>query len=1316
MRRQQIATQPLREETIYEDVPELYTEHMPDEGANEHHAGEIEEEIDSAETQITSFFHNRDLFERYCVVDGHSDLQAGTRRSTMDQVEFLTMLRMLGLTDDSHNSPTVDCLRGHRRITRMQAVGIFRAASGADAARESLAQRRVQLKVAAAQDKTQMNVGELDFALYCAATSAIAQELVRRQTPPISNMAREETSNASLVSSTSGLRINKTQVESRRLRRARLQRAIEFSPLKRGVTLEYEAYRNEKRAPFARNRPAQFDSSNAQLASQCESEIDETLRDDAQQSQVLRFLMDRRLFGKYCMVNGMGSCLHGVSAQKTMDLTKFLHMLDEVGAMKAGNVGREAYENISAPAGNRCREHGTEKEMPEGHNRRIPAIEGAEGLQPSPLTKKQAIQCYRAAVAQAKGQAQIAKGELNYELYMIAVTFVSNVYVHGEPQVSHEVRTGPNGRLSCPPAIPVLPAVDHISEVYHKILAELPRPRPNGEDSLLDETEALLLDPQLFQKYCAIEGHSDLQSSARRNTMDQYEWLHLLADLGLMPAEFLRENKIVDPFELIQHKKRLQQKHHKKRSQPKHQSLITRLNLLSKEDAMAIFRRALGLTQKKSAIANGELGFRRYCDAAQLAARRLVHDEDLKPEPAPPSNATRILKQKQKRSHRHKNTEDLELEWNARFTVPSRSGRNKVAKVSQLRPARDEKEKTQSRTMKVSYTVTNDTQHGSNVSPSTLNASVERALSSECMQLAQCGDRGMLRDEFCARFATKEAFDSAHSFGVNFLTKACDDDKAPSVELRRRALHEAVVESLKNANLIAEFIDRQDVLALLELTSVELEIEQEEAQKMTESLNLQNRWQRSVKFGGHEDGDVRETRLFSSALPPDFTDLSVLNGNTTSVEEQSGAKRLDDKDCWPAGKGSSAGGREEDGGAESAGYWVLRAGKKEWVAKPSVDSAEKESYAAILADLPRPRKLGEFPLMDELDKLLLDPVLFEKYCLVDGHSSLQKGARSTQMDQHEWLKCLSDLGLIRADAKIKAAAQPFQSQHPTVGLKLECTLSKAQAISAFRAALTKSDDELNFRRYCAAVQAAVKLLGKNQSSGASSSLLWPFKMFRDCFDRIAKEIDIKVLENFLDSHHGWCCIQRTAEDGNIPSLGDTLGGAKRQLLRTPWTQEHPQAAVRPRTSVRKLVMQQKKRRIQHLQREADKRASHLMRLQAHAAETRRQAEIEHIKESKMQRWREALVAVEAKMQEIEEEGELRLQQGEKPMTIKTSPAAEKALQINGELVREGEHTLNQDGERAIAEDEREVPAYTRLPALMKKSSLAARLGFANLSV
>ncbi|MGB1601612.1 MAG: hypothetical protein ACPIOQ_53270, partial [Promethearchaeia archaeon] len=253
----------------------------------------------------------------------------------------------------------------------------------------------------------------------------------------------------------------------------------------------------------------------------------------------------------------------------------------------------------------------------------------------------------------------------------------------------------------------------------------------------------------------------------------------------------------------------------------------------------------------------------------------------------------------------------------------------------------------------------------------------------------------MLRDEFCVRFATKEAFDSAHSFGVNFLTKACDDDKAPSVELRRRALHEAVVESLKNANLIAEFIDRQNVLALLELTSVELEIEQEEAQKMTESLNLQNRWQRSVKFGGHEDGDVRETRLFSSALPPDFTDLSVLNGNTTS------------------------------GGAESAGYWVLRAGKKEWVAKPSVDSAEKESYAAILADLPRPRKLGEFPLMDELDKLLLDPVLFEKYCLVDGHSSLQKGARSTQMDQHEWLKCLSDLGLIRADAKIKAAAQPF---------------------------------------------------------------------------------------------------------------------------------------------------------------------------------------------------------------------------------------------------------------------------------------------------
>lgn len=194
-----------------------------------------------------------------------------------------------------------------------------------------------------------------------------------------------------------------------------------------------------------------------------------------------------------------------------MDMHEFLYMLDEVGVLKVGELrrGDASFKTKSI------------KDIPAGGPGRIPDI---EGLERHLLSKKQATTCFRAGMAQATTQQLIASGELNYDLYKIAAKLVATIYVHGEPE--SEMPSGKSGskqagRASCPPVIPLVPPVQSHAEIYGKILEALPRPRPNGADQTLDEVEELLLDASVFERFCVRDGHSALQSAARRSTMDQ---------------------------------------------------------------------------------------------------------------------------------------------------------------------------------------------------------------------------------------------------------------------------------------------------------------------------------------------------------------------------------------------------------------------------------------------------------------------------------------------------------------------------------------------------------------------------------------------------------------------------------------------------------------------------------------------------------------------------------------------------------------------------------------------------------------------------
>ena len=95
-------------------------------------------------------------------------------------------------------------------------------------------------------------------------------------------------------------------------------------------------------------------------------------------------------------------------------------------------------------------------------------------------------------------------------------------------------------------------------------------------------------------------------------------------------------------------------------------------------------------------------------------------------------------------------------------------------------------------------------------------------------------------------------------------------------------------------------------------------------------------------------------------------------------------------------------------------------------------------------------------------------------------------------------------------------------------------------------------------------------------SGPYAAVLWPFAAFRACFDNVAAAVALESLEAFLASPHAWCPVPDSCADSSpVNSQGASKHRRKRQVPPTPWTQAHPTAVFRPRTSVRLLMLNQK---------------------------------------------------------------------------------------------------------------------------------------------
>ena len=1022
MRRQQAILRQLREEPIEEELPPPPPDEKPAE-ASEHDDETVEEEIDTLFNQVEAFLLDRELFVRHTVAEGHSDLQQGDRRNTMDRKEFLIMLRSLGVMEDSENAPMdAALLKITRKISKGEATRAFLDAGGVEAAREAAAKNRNKVN-ARSRKQAQLAISELDYEMYSRAATSIATLLTSSNNleRPKDHAPRDA---RTVVASNSGIQMERLELE-RSLKKTK-ERTIQASPFKSAMPKHFQKYREERRKLLFSNLPASFHCPDAPPAAEGVDQID-IPSEDSLQDKVEHFLCDKLLFFKYCMIEGHSSLQSG-SRQKSMDLKEFMYMLNEIGALKAGELGRGAVKfdqksTIKEAGGEGC----------------IPAI---EGLKPKLLNKKQATNCFRAAMAQAKTPALIAAGELNFELYRIAGRLVAKLYVHGEPEEVEVEEAGVKGggRASCPPVIPLVPPVSSNTEIYTRILEELPRARPNGEDPILDEIEELFFNPDRFEKYCALEGHSDLQSSSRRSTMDQYEWFRFLVDLGLMPADVLKENKIVDPF---------LQKKEKSKPPPKYPDVVNKLQCrLTKEQAVSVFRRALGLAQKMYGAPSGELNFRRFCTAAQLAAQLLVYGEDRNAdtEDSAPRKVRRLLPG-QPRARPKKKPEELP-EWNGRFTVPNDKDVFKKAQKEQMIQNQSD--------AKVSFKISSDESQ-----PERLR--VEHALSKKCLDLAANGDRTMLREEFCTRFATREAFAVATSFASAMISRtnsSTKDTSTPSnmqasrtssieeeiqgnalaqdvntesnlTRSRKTILYEAVVDTLEQVHLVPGFIGREAIMEILASSE----------EKGTDTSSKMNSRPKSVSFG-------KEPRVEESAgrKMPEVSS-SVCHHNR---------QRKTCKHC-----------------AEEAAN--------------KTDKEEEEDYGAILAALVRSRPYGEDQLLDDCEKVLLDPGLFERYCMIEGHSALQKGQRAKTMDQREWLQCLADLGLVHTGAlrrhkvdKNKKDKASRTTEGADLVNKLHGKLSKERAISAFRQAVGKSDrtggGELNFSRFCQASLYAAKLL------------------------------------------------------------------------------------------------------------------------------------------------------------------------------------------------------------------------------------------------
>ena len=177
--------------------------------------------------------------------------------------------------------------------------------------------------------------------------------------------------------------------------------------------------------------------------------------------------------------------------------------------------------------------------------------------------------------------------------------------------------------------------------MYYKDLASLERLRPKGLDPVLDQFETLLLDPDLFEEFCVVEGHSALQQGMRTTTMDLKEWFTLLTHLGLMQEEAFKQGfksmsvrmDEVDSGYKICKPKKSQNRRGDVRNDLSVQksdkvlesravmidSLNSRIkNKITKEEAVTAF--FAGDTSEEK---DGEMNFREYCVACQYVASML---------------------------------------------------------------------------------------------------------------------------------------------------------------------------------------------------------------------------------------------------------------------------------------------------------------------------------------------------------------------------------------------------------------------------------------------------------------------------------------------------------------------------------------------------------------------------------------------------------------------------------------------------------------------------------------------------------------------
>ena len=161
-------------------------------------------------------------------------------------------------------------------------------------------------------------------------------------------------------------------------------------------------------------------------------------------------------------------------------------------------------------------------------------------------------------------------------------------------------------------------------------------------------------------------------------------------------------------------------------------------------------------------------------------------------------------------------------------------------------------------------------------------------------------------------------------------------------------------------------------------------------------------------------------------------------------------------------------------------------------------------------------------------------------------------------------------------------------------------------------------------------------------SGANSRTWWSFSDFRNCFEQIATHVDLQTLQSFLQSPHACIYVPIVTTRTNNRRM---LYG-KQQVPATPWTQEHPTAACRPRTSVRILMLNQKDLRRAHIAHQQKKRERSLKQLEQFAREMELIEKEQEMKAAKRQQWRDALNAIDAKMREMRQNEELLLEKNE----------------------------------------------------------------------